>query len=507
MRRRRRHSQREFLWPFILIISIGLIIVLLVQLVFSFFAQKELEMRNKANFYIDHGRAEMMEWGSDEFLKAYNGGVILEGDTIQTKAESRGVLVLFNGTEIRFDESTEVTVETLESHGDEDELAIDLHKGQIWVKQVVGSKGTVDVTVKTGNIDVHSGVGQYSASDRGEQSVRVFEGSVDASLVERDGKDIVIDEVNVGVGQQIYMSSADVANLIARTNMNFLTAVSDSFKDTDFYKWNMTYEFEESSQEIEVSPDEEEDTSGEVSPDEEEDDDASEDTDPELALTNPSTNPSVLDGDQLYITGTVTGYALKVVVTSYLPDGSEEPYQLSLFQPGDTDWSYNAAIYYENLYVGENKFVVTAYDASGYEADTLTVTINVVGDEEESEDSEEVPVEEEDSEEAADLACGSVTTPVVSTVGGETWTDAMYVTSEGYVRISGTVECADAIEINGYKLTLFESGSASWSYTADPSFGNLFEGENTYEVVALDAAGNRSEPAYFSINYTAPAVE
>ena len=458
-------------------------------------------MRNKANFYIEQGRAEIMEWGSDDFIKAYDGGVILEGDTVQTKSSSRGVLVLYNGTEVRFDESTEVTIETLQNHGDEDELVLDIEKGQIWVKQTVSDKGTVDIMVKTDNINIYSGASQYAVSDKGEQSVRVIEGSAEVELVERDGKDIVIDEVSVGVGQQLYMSSSDVVDLIARRNMSFVEAVSDSFKETEFYKWNMTYEFEESEivpSEVDPSSDELED---EVVEEEEE-----EYEDPELSLTNPETTPYLLEGDQIYITGEVTGYASKIVVTSYLEDGTAEPYQLSLFEPGDTEWSYNAAISYENLREGENEFVVTAYGDDGYEADVLYVTINVTSEVDPSSDESEDDSEEGEEEEVPELACGDVTVPEVLTVGGEDWAGEIYSTEEGYVSVTGSVECAYAIEINGYQLTLFEPGSTSWSYTADPSFDNLFEGENTYEVVAIDEEGNRSEAAVFVIDYS-PASE
>ena len=220
-------------------IGIGLIIVLFVQLVFSFFEQREAEMRNKANFYIDQGRAEIMEWGEDEFVKAYDGGVILEGDTLLTKAESQGVLVLYNGMEVRFDENTQVEIETLENHGDEDELVLEVEKGQIWIDQAVGDKGTVDVVVKTDNINVYAGAGQFAVLNRGDQAVRTVEGSVDVELVEREGKDIVIDEVVVGVGQQIYMSSSDAADLVARRNMDFLEAIDDEWKEGDFYLWNL----------------------------------------------------------------------------------------------------------------------------------------------------------------------------------------------------------------------------------------------------------------------------
>ncbi len=465
-------------------IGIGLIIVLFVQLVFSFFEQREAEMRNKANFYIDQGRAEIMEWGEDEFVKAYDGGVILEGDTLLTKAESQGVLVLYNGMEVRFDENTQVEIETLENHGDEDELVLEVEKGQIWIDQAVGDKGTVDVVVKTDNINVYAGAGQFAVLNRGDQAVRTVEGSVDVELVEREGKDIVIDEVVVGVGQQIYMSSSDAADLVARRNMDFLEAIDDEWKEGDFYLWNLLYESEIRSEKSEEEIEEEEIEEEEVVVDDDDDDDEEiVYEDPELVLTNPETSPYVLEGDQIYITGEVSGYAEKIVVTSYTEEGESSDYQLSLFEAGDTEWSYNAAISYENLHEGENEFVVTAYSSDGYEADSLIVVVNVL----------EIEIEE--------LACGEITLPVVLTIDGEEWTGETHVTSKDTIRIEGSVECAYAIQVNGYQLTLFEPESTQWAYVPAVEYGNLLEGENTYEVIALDAEGNVSEAAVFTVKY------
>lgn len=476
MIRLRRGGRKEFLWPFILMITGGVVVVLFIQLVVSFFGQREAEMRNKANFYIDYGRTEIMEWGSGEWAKAYDGGVVLDGDSIKTKTASRGVLLFYNGTQVRLDQNTEVAVSTLENHGDTDAVVLELEKGEIWVEQVVSEKGIVDMVVKTSNLDVYAEGGRYAVLSRGEQAVMVMEGTLDVDLTERaDDKDVVIDAVAVGVGQQIYMSETDVADLLSRSNMNFLEALSGEWKEESFYVWNVGYELD-STQNIVHNEEEAKDVLiEEILPEYEE---------PVLTLTAPEINPYEFEGEQIYITGTVAGYASKIVVTNYSEDGAAEPYTLSLFEAGDMEWSYNAARDYGNLREGENEYLITAYDYDGVEVDSMMVTINIVSDWEE-------------------LDC-EITVPVVVTIGGIAYDDLITPEiSESSVTIVGSVECAYGIVVNGYTLSLFEPGDTEWFYKVSTEYGNLVEGDNIYRVYSIDEEGNQSESYDFYVKYLA----
>lgn len=506
MRRRRRGNSKDFLWPFILMIGVGLVVVLGVQLVMSFFAQKESEMRNKANFYIDIGRAEVMEWGEKDWDKAYSGGVILEGDSIKTKSSSRGVLVLYNETEVRFSENTELSVTSLDSKGEKDYLVLDLDKGEIWVNQLTNEKGSVDVTIQIDNMNIYSTGTEFAVTDMEVQAVRVVEGSVIVEFVEREGTDIVIDEVEIGVGQQIEMSESDVADLLARRNMSFLEAISEEWEESYFYVWNWNNEaivlVEEEEPEVENDEDPitNDETEEEVVVEEEEE---IEYDDPVLTLTNPDSSPSIYDGDQIYITGEVEGYASKIVVRSYTEEGTADDYQLGLFEPGDTEFSYNAAHIYENLFEGENEYLVMAYDYDGEKAVEMRVVINIPEGtfaEEEVEENDEDPIDVE--EESEGLACGELTAPVVTDVDWEEWDGEVFVLDDAdAVRVEGTVECAAGILINEYQLTFFELGDTTWAYVASTEYNNLFEGETEYEVFAIDEDGNRSDPAYFWVDY------
>lgn len=82
----------------------------------------------------------------------------------------------------------------------------------------------------------------------------------------------------------------------------------------------------------------------------------------------------------------------------------------------------------------------------------------------------------------------SITTPAGN---GET-----YLTSLQEIEISGTApKDAIGIEVNGYRLQLFEPGDTDWSYLANTAYNNFKSGENIFEVVAINRGGYRSKPA------------
>lgn len=87
--------------------------------------------------------------------------------------------------------------------------------------------------------------------------------------------------------------------------------------------------------------------------------------------------------------------------------------------------------------------------------------------------------------------------PVITSPGK---TGEIYRTSEEDLRIRGTVpEGTVSVMVNDYKLLLFREGQTSWEYLAKTTLGNLRKGENTYDVVAIDADGRSSPPSRLTI--------
>ncbi len=108
----------------------------------------------------------------------------------------------------------------------------------------------------------------------------------------------------------------------------------------------------------------------------------------------------------------------------------------------------------------------------------------------------------EDNDEPT-IAVGTVTSPVIT----EPSTDANYTTNEPSFFIRGTTSSnTAAIEVNKYRLQLYEAGSTKWTYLADAELGTLKPGENVYTVVAYNAADEASEEETITINYEGAAA-
>ena len=79
--------------------------------------------------------------------------------------------------------------------------------------------------------------------------------------------------------------------------------------------------------------------------------------------------------------------------------------------------------------------------------------------------------------------------------GGET-----YLTSKEDIEITGKVtKDIIGIEVNDYRLQLFEQGNDSWSYLASNKLGNFKFGENVLTITAINKGGYKSEPTVLTI--------
>ncbi|MCF7844442.1 MAG: hypothetical protein K9M03_01260 [Kiritimatiellales bacterium] len=75
-----------------------------------------------------------------------------------------------------------------------------------------------------------------------------------------------------------------------------------------------------------------------------------------------------------------------------------------------------------------------------------------------------------------------------------------YLTSEETLEIKGKASKeVVGIEVNDYRLQLFNPGDDSWTYLANVKLDNFQPGKNIYNVVAINRGGYRSEPAVLTI--------
>jgi hypothetical protein len=555
MVRRRRPNPRgkkksmEFLWPFLIIIFVGIILILFIQFVMSWFDQRQTDLKNKMYLYLDQGDAEILAWGDTEWTRAYHGQLVLEGDMLAMKRSSRGFLEFFNDGRLRLDGEAKIEVDEIVTDSDGDEIHVELRTGNVWFN--LGSEeDVVKSIVYLDNIRVTSYDSIFEVSITDRETVRVLDGEVLVEVLEQDSdRDVVLEQFKVGIGQQVELTSSDMEKIMARQPVSLLEALDDEWKSTSWYVWNVgedtvPTEFDpgdmdaisviEVTTEVEVideiitdevvEEEETEEVEEEEVVEEEEEEEESEEADvvvPTLTITSPSESPHTLaEGETSFaVVGAVSENTEKVIVTSYDADGNAFDYVLGGYTAGDLTWQYNAAEGYGNLREGRNLFSVVAENGSGLQSDPVEVIIEVAEGtfedeeetEEETEDIEEVSetdeseeVEEEDSSEEEAVSTDPLTTPEILTLNGEAYSGT-YTTALDSVAFVGTVSVsAVSVYVNEYELTSYVSGSGNWTYNARTDFNNYEVGDNSYDVYSMDAEGNKSVVLVIDVYYEAP---
>lgn len=119
-------------------------------------------------------------------------------------------------------------------------------------------------------------------------------------------------------------------------------------------------------------------------------------------------------------------------------------------------------------------------------------------------DDDEISAE---ADAAPEIALGPLTKPVITSVAGGTQVDTngFYRVTGKLATITGSISGAAKVVVNGYTLQKFKPGDANWTYYANADYGLMQEGENSYEVYALDASEKKSESLTVKVFYAPPA--
>ena len=174
-----------------------------------------------------------MPWGQAEWTKAYDDQLVLEGDMLAMERESRGTLEFYNGTHVRMDEVTKVNIEEIETGSDLDEIEMSLRTGSVWLNVEDSSDDALRMVVLTDNLRVTSYGTIFEVAITDREIVRVMEGEVLVEVLEQNSdREVVLEQIKVGVGQEIEVTSADMATMMARQPVSLLAALSDDWKET-----------------------------------------------------------------------------------------------------------------------------------------------------------------------------------------------------------------------------------------------------------------------------------
>ncbi len=411
----RRSTSADYVVPFLIIVSIGVILVLLFNLWKAVFVPKNAD---GAYIHVIEGSVEMRDWNTDDFFDITADVLMTPGDELKTSSDAQVIVEFFDGTVMRADGGTNFVLNEIENTDRSKAIHLLLVDGKLWFNKVYKDSGGTMVNIKTDSILVKSGSENvFEVENEFDDVVRVMFGAdVDVDVFAEDGKKVVETE-KIGVGQEIVFSSAALSKYWSYLSPSVLSAVADEFKTSEWFIWNdgedknptefvkvegsdgefkrvepeVLAEEEEVLLDEEGNPIEKEVVEGEVvsegmvvegeDPAEDmvvEDEKVTEEKPLELGdLSTPKilsvsgkteTNEGgfYVEGTRLAtLKGSVSG-AEKVVVNGFT---------LSKFKPGDTEWFYFANADFSLMRKGENFYEVVAYGKGGAESEKLIVKV------------------------------------------------------------------------------------------------------------------------------------
>jgi len=473
----------DYILPFLIMICTGVIIVLGYQL---WATTQETGDENNVYVYIAQGNAKILPWGSGEWERVYNGTKLLQEDSIKTQTGGRLVVKLFNDNYIRLDQKTELSFSDIKKVKDGYKVNIKLREGKIWVNSNENSKTPVSFTVSTNHTLVKNISTVYEVEQTNSaEAVRVVKGDIVTDImIDEGGKTSKVETLSVGVGQQAVITGKDIKDYMERKVPSVVDALSDDFRNSSFYKWNMAEDqhptdFSLRGGNVDSLMSSDEPATEEVTTADEGD----------LAkpdITTPSTLTFATPESSLTIRGTTTALTQKMMVD--VESGADrETYELNLYVSGNPQWSFAISEVAGTLNSGINTYKFYALGEDGLKSGKTKLIVNYQPDE---------TTDEETDSKDEDLDLGQLVAPEVVSYNGE---DSNVVDTD-VVKVVGSVKGAKEINVSGYTLSAFKPGDTTWVYYARESLGNLDSGENKFVVTAI-APDDSKKSTSFTITY------
>ncbi|MFC1810228.1 FecR domain-containing protein [Patescibacteria group bacterium] len=482
----------DYILPFLIMICAGVIVVLAFQL---FTSMNQAEDDRDIYMFLARGNAKILPWGSGEWERAYNGTKLLRGDSLKTQTGGRLVIELFDDHFVRMDEKTELIISEINKSGGAYDINLTLREGSIWINSNDESEVPVKFSAKTDHTIIKTVSTIYEVEQEENQEViRVIKGTIVADImINEDGNPNKVESIQIGVGQQAVITSDDIKDYEDRKSPSVIDALSDDFRDSGFYKWNMAEDKNPTDFSIKTNV---LDDSFFDNEEEEEEEGESDLAKPEI--TTPSTLDFTTPEESLTIRGT-TSFETKKMMVDVVSAGEENTYELNLYVPGGTEWSFAVSNEAGTLNSGLNNYYFYSLDENDLKSKRSKLTVTFEGEASEGDEADE---EDDEEEEEVDLDLPPLVAPTVDTYNSGTSNED----DTGEVRVVGHVTGAVEVIVDGYSLQAFEPGDTTWTYFAKESLGNLEDGENTYEVEAVASDGT-TKSTQFTIIYNKPAEE
>jgi hypothetical protein len=436
-----------------------------------FFSMLFSDVRSEAasmELQILKGRAEFTFSESDTWTPAYSEQKFLEGDSIRTSNNTRASLEFLGGNMIFLNENSEIYISELEEKSSGKKvLSLELRQGEIWAHASGDAFANDDKSkfiVETERVRVHVRGTIFDLSTRGPQdTLRLVKGSVDVDVFNDPDKENFTN-VSVGVGQKLVASNASRDELVGGKDV--LEIIDTDFIHSEWHLQNLErFAPQEATQirrRIEVAAPSA-NASNEAIPT------STELESPKILSPQEGARIAAVQ-DSVKIEGTAPLKAVQIVVNGYT---------LTRFQPGDRKWAYFGATKFGTLLPGENTYSVIAISRDGKKSPPAEIKVFYEGE------GADLPAESDEIVSTIDeFKTPVITRPTIIDEGEP------YQTSSDIVTITGLVDPkTNAVEINGFRLKKFQPGQTEFSYIANARYGNMSEGENTYEITAFGPDG------------------
>lgn len=455
-KRRPNHKRTsDYLKPFFVIIIFIAIIVFGWRALNTNLKDGGKSTNERVFLNIESGSVKAMTIDKNEWQDAPDNIYLYRGEKLKTGVDSRASLTFFDQSLIRLDINTELELTLLKKKDETNEIEIKLDEGALWNKVERMSNPDSNFSIITDLLTIDSNGGVFEVTAPG--SVHVIKGNIQVGI---KNDDKIIKTLNLGVGQEVNIGSIMIEKIINDEDTDFVLGLSDVFKKSNWYRWNMEKDgiivaYEESDEDgVETRL---------IASDDDNDDDI-DDND-----TEDTDDTEILNADRLvYVVKPAKNTATNKGSISL--EGFFDPEKItSVFVQGK-----KASI------TSKNKWKIYELSLSREGKNTLTIEAENKSGEKVTLDSFEIEYDK--------------TPPATPVITEPVGADEPIIIDDIEQIITGIVDKdTDAVIVNDYQLGKYVPGSREFKYFAKMAYDNLEIGENEYLIHAKDKAGNKSE--------------
>jgi len=394
----------------------------------------------------DRGRVEVTISGEKSSQRAETGLRLYDGDRIRTEGGAHATLHFFDTSVVMLDPGSAVQLTKVWKGNEKSEISLVVEEGRVWVNTSTGTTVTrrVDTGLATHVIPPRTRAIVGDAQDTTEgkhELLAVFETSGPGVEVSFMLSSRTSALVVVGEGQEINLSPERIGQLKEQDGdpYSLRAALDDRHLSSGLFIAASSYEAKPPPVEI---PEEEEVVEGE-----------------QLVVEEPA-DGSLLPGSTVLVKGTIGSQVAVVRVNGYSAILGDGTFEKEIAMPDEEKFTLE----------------VQAEDRDGLIIDTKSLAL---------------------LRDIQPPDAPSIISPFPSKLG-----EPLQVNDDSFEIVGGASGDTTSIIVNGYQLQKFRTGQ-QWRYLVDPDIGNVRLGENTYEIVAADRAGNRSKATTIMIVWKA----